>query len=62
MRSVKKENNIETINDVFNFLSGVFDVFNLSGEEVDDLKYSDNTEVKDVILVDGEYYQVILNI
>lgn len=62
MKSVKKENNIKTINDVFEKLTGVFDIFNKNGEEIDDLDYSDNTEVLDVVLTDTEYYQVIMNV
>lgn len=62
MKSVKEENNIKTINDVFAKLNGVFDIFNKNGEEIDDLEYADDTEILDVVLTDTEYYQVIMNV
>lgn len=62
MKSIKNENNIKTINDVFANLTGVFDIFNKNGEEIDDLEYPDDTEVLDVLQTDKEYYQVIMNV
>lgn len=53
---------MRTLRDFWNEFDGVVDFFNKNGEEIDDMDYPLETEVLNERLIEGEQYEVMLNV
>ena len=51
-----------TLKEFWNNANGVYDFINKNGETIDDMKYSLETEVLDIRNIEGEQYEVTLNV
>ena len=51
-----------TLKEFWNNADGVYDFINKNGETIDDMSYPLETEVLDIRNIEGEQYEVTLNV
>lgn len=53
---------MKTLKDFWNNANGVYDFVNKNGESIDDMDYPLDTEILNERLIEGEQYEITLNV
>lgn len=54
--------NTKTLKDFWENADGVYNFVNKNGEPIDDMDYQLETEILDERLIEGEQYEIVLNV
>ncbi len=58
----ESEDKMKTLKDFLNEANGIYDFVNKNGESIDDMDYPLETEVLNERLIEGEQYEITLNV